>query len=46
MGLMQGAIEFGQYEYIIGALTSKNMWDCLHSIHVTQHQAINMHYYY
>jgi len=46
MDLMQGAIEFGQFEYIIGTSTSKDIWDCLHSIHVTQCQGINVHYYY
>jgi len=46
MGLMQGTIKFGQYEHIIGTSTSKDMWDCLHSIHVTQCQGINVHYYY
>ena len=36
MGLMRGAIKFGQCEYIIGTSTSKDMWNCLHSIYVTQ----------
>ena len=44
MGLIQGTIKFGQCKYIIGTSTSKNMWDCLHSIHVTQHQGINVHF--
>jgi len=46
MGLMQGAIEFGQREHIQDATTSKDMWDCLQTIHITQRQEINVHYYY
>ena len=46
MGLMWDAIKFGQCEHIIGTSTSKNMWDHLYSIHVTQCQGINVHYYY
>ena len=46
MGLMQGAIKFGQCEHIIGTSTSKDMQDYLYSIHVTQCQGINVHYYY
>ena len=39
MGLTRGAIELG-----VQAL--KEMWDHLCKIHVTQHQGINVHYYY
>jgi len=46
MGLMQGAIEFGQHEHIANATSSKDLWDYLYSIHVTQWQGINMHYHY
>jgi len=46
MGLMRGAIEFGQREHIQDATTSKNMWDRLWTIHITQQQGINVHYYY
>jgi len=30
MGLMHGAIEFGQHEHIQTATTLKEMWDKLH----------------
>ena len=43
---MRGAIEFGQREHIQDATTSKDMWDCLQTIHVTQRSGINVHYYY
>jgi len=33
---MHGAIEFGQYEHIQTTTTSKEMWDKLHQLHVTQ----------
>jgi len=46
MGLMRGAIKFGQREHIQDATTSKDMWDRLQTIHVTQWQGINVHYYY
>ena len=46
MGLMRGAIEFGQREHIQDATTSKDMWDGLQTIHVTQRQGINVYYYY
>ena len=36
MGLMRGAIEFGQREHIQTATTSKEMWDKLRQLHVTQ----------
>jgi len=36
MGLMQGAIKFGQHEHIQSATSSKEMWDCLCQLHVTQ----------
>ena len=36
MGLICGAIEFGQCEYIQTATTSKEMWDKLHQLHVMQ----------
>ena len=46
MGLMRGAIEFRQCEHIMNASSSKDLWDRLHSIYVTQHQGINVHYHY
>jgi len=46
MGLMRGAIEFGQREHIASASSSKDLWDCLHRTHVTQRQGINVHYHY
>jgi len=47
MGLMRGAIEFGQREHVQDAISfSKDMWDRLYMIHVTQRQGINVHYYY
>ena len=46
MSLMRGAIEFGQCEHIVNASSSKDLWDHLHSIHVTQRQGINVHYHY
>jgi len=36
MGLIRDAIEFRQREHIVNASFSKDLWDCLHSIHVTQ----------
>jgi len=36
MGLMRGAIEFGQCEYIQTATTSKEMWDKLCQLYVMQ----------
>ena len=45
MGLMCGAIEFGQHEHIQTATTSKEMWDKLRQLHVTQWQDTNVHYY-
>ena len=36
MGLIRDAIEFRQREHIMNASFSKDLWDCLHSIHVTQ----------
>ena len=46
MGLIRGAIKFDQREHIQDATTSKDIWDCLWTIHVTQRQEINVHYYY
>jgi len=46
MGLIRGAIKFDQREHIQDATTSKDIWDCLRTIHVTQRQEINVHYYY
>ena len=46
MGLMQGAIEYRQCEHIQTAISSKEMWDCLHHLHITQRQATNVHYYF
>ena len=46
IGLIWDAIKFSQCEHIIGTSNFKNMWNHLHSIHVTQHQGINMHNYY
>ncbi len=46
MGLIRGAIDFSQCEHIANASTSKEMWDLLRSIHVTQRQGITVHYLY
>jgi len=46
MGLMCGAIEFSQREHVANVSTSREMWDCLHKLHITQWQAVNIHYYY
>jgi len=46
MGLMQGAIKFGQHEHIQSATSSKEMWDCLRQLYVTQRQDTNIHYYF
>jgi len=46
MDLMQGAIEFGQCEHIQSATLSKEMWDHLHQLHVTQRQDTNIYYYF
>jgi len=46
MGLMHGAIEYGQHKHIQSATSSKDMWDCLHQFHVTQRQDTNIHYYF
>jgi len=46
MGLMQGAIEYRQYEHVQSAISSKDMWNCLHQFHVTQRQDTNVYYYF
>ena len=46
MGLMRGAIEYGQREHIQSATSSKDMWDRLRQFHVTQRQDTNIHYYF
>jgi len=46
MGLMQGAIKFGQCKHVQSATSSKEMWDCLHQLHITQRQDNNIHYYF
>ena len=46
IGLMKDAIEFGQCGHVANISTSKEMWDHLHNIHITQCQNINVHYYY
>ena len=46
MGLMQGAIKFGQHEHVQSATSSKEMWDYLHQLHITQRQDTNIHYYF
>jgi len=46
MGLMHGAMEFSQREHVANFSTSREMWDCLHKLHITQRQAVNIHYYY
>jgi len=46
MGLMRGAIEYGQREHVQSATSSKEMWDRLHQFHVTQWQNTNVHYYF
>jgi len=43
---MRGAIEFGQREHVQSATSSKEMWDCLRQLHVTQRQDTNIHYYF
>jgi len=45
MGLMQGAIKFGQCEHVQSSTSSK-MWDRLYQLHVTQRQNTNIHYYF
>jgi len=39
------AIEFGQCEHIQIATTSKEMWDKLYQLYITQQQDTNVHYY-
>jgi len=46
MGLMREAIKFGQCEHIQSATSSKEMWDRLRQLHVTQRQDTNIHYYF
>jgi len=46
MGLMRGAMEFSQREHVANVSTSREMWDRLHKLHITQRQAVNIHYYY
>jgi len=46
MGLMRGAIEFGQREHVQSATSLKEMWDRLCQLHVTQRQDTNIHYYF
>ena len=46
MGLMRGAIEYGQREHVQSATSSKDMWDHLCQFHVTQRQGANIHYYF
>ena len=46
MGLMCGAIEYGQHKHIQSATSSKDIWDHLHQFHITQRQDINIHYYF
>ena len=46
MGLIWGAIEYGQREHVQSATSSKEMWDCLCQFHVTQWQNTNVHYYF
>jgi len=46
MGLMQGAIEYGQCEHVQSATSSKDMWDCLYQFYITQRQDTNVHYYF
>jgi len=46
MGLIQGAIEFGQREHIQSATSSKEIWDHLCQLHITQRQDTNIHYYF
>jgi len=45
IGLMCRAIEFGQWQHIQTATTSKEMWNKLHQLHVMQQQDTNVHYY-
>jgi len=46
MGLIQGAIKYGQHEHVQSATSSKKMWDYLRQFHVTQRQDTNVHYYF
>ena len=43
---MHGIMEFSQQKHIANVLTSREMQDCLHKLHIIQRQAINIHYYY
>ena len=46
IGLMHGAMEFSQRKHVTNILTSREMWDHLHKLHITQQQAVNIYYYY
>ena len=46
MGLMRGAIEYGQREHVQSATSSKEIWDRFRQFHVTQRQDTNVHYYF
>jgi len=46
MGLMRGAIEFGQRKHVQSSTSSKEMWDRLYQLHITQRQDTNIHYYF
>ena len=46
MGLMRGAIEFGQHKHVQSSTSSKEMWDRLYQFHVTQRQDTNIYYYF
>jgi len=35
MGLMHGAMEFSQQKHVTNILTSREMWDHLHKLHIT-----------
>jgi len=46
MGLMQGAIKFGQCEHIQSATSLKEIWNCFHQLYVTQRQNTSIYYYF
>jgi len=46
MGLIWGAIEYGQREHVQSITSSKEIWDCLRQFHITQQQDTNVHYYF
>jgi len=43
---MRGAMEFSQREHVANVSTSREMWDRLYKLYITQQQAVNIYYYY